>query len=256
MVLESRGSDAVIAIPTHVAALRQRLASRRFGMLFVNAGVKNADRETIADVPAGEFVRVIVTNALSSTRVTEALQQPVAPIGAIGVMSSGRRSGANHENGRVSPSVWTVADEERRTVPEPIAPAPPDWGETRIDATEAAGASMQADLAPGRGPVIVKRRNGITIARECHEGPGALVAADGVWFYALARPPTMSPSAAADDGDDPGITAGSIWFRQYPASANPAGRTSYPRAGCSRFRRCQRFDASWEDQDIARSGGS
>jgi len=43
-------------------------------MLFVNAGVKNDDRETIADVSTDEFVRVMVTNALSPMRVIEALR--------------------------------------------------------------------------------------------------------------------------------------------------------------------------------------
>ncbi len=51
-----------------VAALRARLASRKFDMLFVNAGVKNDDRETIADVSTDEFMRVMITNALSPMR--------------------------------------------------------------------------------------------------------------------------------------------------------------------------------------------
>ena len=46
-----------INYPDQVSALRTRLTSRRFGMLFVNAGVKNDDRETIADVSTDEFVR-------------------------------------------------------------------------------------------------------------------------------------------------------------------------------------------------------
>src|SRR5271169_6168930 len=39
-----------IAYPDQVAALKARLASSTFDLLFVNAGVKNRDRETIADV--------------------------------------------------------------------------------------------------------------------------------------------------------------------------------------------------------------
>src|SRR5271167_915800 len=39
-----------IIYPDQVAALRARLASRQFDLLFVNTGVKNDDRETIADV--------------------------------------------------------------------------------------------------------------------------------------------------------------------------------------------------------------
>jgi len=82
-----------------VAALRARLASRRFDMLFVSAGVKNDDRETIADVSTEAFVRVMVTNALSPMRVVEALQDLVAPDGTIGIMSSGQGSVANNERG-------------------------------------------------------------------------------------------------------------------------------------------------------------
>lgn len=83
-----------------VIALRTRLASRKFDMLFVNAGVKNDDRETIADVSTDEFVRVMVTNALSPMRVIEALQDVVLPDGTIGIMSSGQGSIANNENGQ------------------------------------------------------------------------------------------------------------------------------------------------------------
>jgi NAD(P)-dependent dehydrogenase (short-subunit alcohol dehydrogenase family) len=85
--------------PDQVAALRGRLGSRKFDMLFVNAGVKNDDKETIADVSTDEFVRVMVTNALSPMRVVEALQDVVLPAGAIAVMSSGQGSVANNLNG-------------------------------------------------------------------------------------------------------------------------------------------------------------
>jgi len=88
-----------IVHPDQVAALRARLASRKFDMLFVNAGVKNDDRETIADVSTDEFIRVMITNALSPMRVVEALQDLVLPSGTIGIMSSGQGSLANNENG-------------------------------------------------------------------------------------------------------------------------------------------------------------
>jgi len=88
-----------VVYPDQVAALRARLASRMFDMLFVNAGVKNDDRETIADVSTEEFVRVMVTNALSPMRVVETLQDLVLPTGTIGIMSSGLGSIANNENG-------------------------------------------------------------------------------------------------------------------------------------------------------------
>lgn len=88
-----------IVHPDQVAALRARLASRRFDMLFVNAGVKNDDRETIADVSTDEFIRVMVTNALSPLRAVETLQNLVTPNGTIGLMSSGVGSVANNETG-------------------------------------------------------------------------------------------------------------------------------------------------------------
>jgi len=82
-----------------VAALRGRLGSDRFGLLFVNAGVKNDDRETIADVSTEEFVRVMVTNALSPMRVIETFKDLVLPTGAIAIMSSGQGSVSNNEAG-------------------------------------------------------------------------------------------------------------------------------------------------------------
>src|SRR5208282_3407129 len=88
-----------ITYPSQVAALRARLASREFDLLFVNAGVKNDDRETIADVATDEFVRVMLTNALSPMRVIETLQDLVLPTGSIGVMSSGQGSVANNVSG-------------------------------------------------------------------------------------------------------------------------------------------------------------
>jgi NAD(P)-dependent dehydrogenase (short-subunit alcohol dehydrogenase family) len=89
-----------IVHPDQVAALRARLASRKFDMLFVNAGITTTDHETIAEVSTDEFVRVMITNALSPMRVIEVLQDVVLPDGTIGIMSSGRGSVANNENGQ------------------------------------------------------------------------------------------------------------------------------------------------------------
>lgn len=88
-----------ITDPEQVADLRARLAGRQLDVLFVNAGVKNDDRETIADVSTEEFVRVMVTNALSPMRVVETFQDLVRPNGTIGVMSSGQGSVTNNVNG-------------------------------------------------------------------------------------------------------------------------------------------------------------
>ena len=88
-----------INVPDEVVALRTRLQGRRLDFVMVNAGVKNDDRETITDVSTEEFVRVMVTNALSPMRVVEAFEDLVAPRGAIAIMSSGQGSVANNEAG-------------------------------------------------------------------------------------------------------------------------------------------------------------
>jgi NAD(P)-dependent dehydrogenase (short-subunit alcohol dehydrogenase family) len=86
-----------ITYPDQIAALRTRLASRKFDMLFVNAGV--GTREMVADISTDEFVRMMVTNALSPMRVVQSLQDLVLPTGTIGIMSSGQGSITNNENG-------------------------------------------------------------------------------------------------------------------------------------------------------------
>lgn len=88
-----------ITVPEQIAALRARLAERSFDMLFVSAGVTNNPDETIGEVTTEEFVRVMVTNALSPMRVVEALHDLVTPDGTIGVMSSGQGSVSNNTTG-------------------------------------------------------------------------------------------------------------------------------------------------------------
>jgi NAD(P)-dependent dehydrogenase (short-subunit alcohol dehydrogenase family) len=88
-----------IADPSQVTALRERLKRERFDLLLVNAGVKNDDGETIAEVSTEEFVRVMVTNALSPLRVVETFQDLVSSTGAIAIMSSGQGSVTNNETG-------------------------------------------------------------------------------------------------------------------------------------------------------------
>lgn len=86
-----------ITVPDEVRALRQRLGTRTFDLLFVNAGVGVA--ETVADVDTDEFVRVMVTNALSPMRVIETLGDVVPADGTIAIMSSGQGSVANNHGG-------------------------------------------------------------------------------------------------------------------------------------------------------------
>jgi NAD(P)-dependent dehydrogenase (short-subunit alcohol dehydrogenase family) len=88
-----------ICEPDQVAALRDRLSGRRFDMLFVNAGTTNNPMDTIGEVTTDEFVRVMITNALSPMRVIESLEHCVPATGLIGAMSSGQGSIANNETG-------------------------------------------------------------------------------------------------------------------------------------------------------------
>ena len=89
-----------ICEPDQIAALRTRLAGRMFDILFVNAGIANANpSETFGAISTAEFIRVMVTNALGPMRTIEALQDLVPANGLIGVMSSGQGSIANNTNG-------------------------------------------------------------------------------------------------------------------------------------------------------------
>jgi NAD(P)-dependent dehydrogenase (short-subunit alcohol dehydrogenase family) len=88
-----------ITEPDQIAALCDRLSGRSFDILFTNAGTANADDGTIAEVSTAEFVRVMVTNALSPMRVIEGLQDLVPANGLIGIMSSGQGSIGNNEKG-------------------------------------------------------------------------------------------------------------------------------------------------------------
>ena len=89
-----------ITKPDQIAALHERLSGRHFDVLFVNAGVANANpHESIAELSTEEFVRVLVTNALSPMRVIEGLQDLVPADGLIGIMSSGQGSIGNNEKG-------------------------------------------------------------------------------------------------------------------------------------------------------------
>ena len=83
-----------------IAALRNRLSGRALDVLFVNAGTTTHDEHVpIGEVTTEEFMRVMVTNALSPMRVVEALQDLVPAKGLIGAMSSGQGSIANNETG-------------------------------------------------------------------------------------------------------------------------------------------------------------
>lgn len=91
-----------ITRPEQISALRLRLVSRVFDVLFVNSGTVNANAaqgETIAQVSTEEFARVMNTNALGPMRAVECLGDLVRADGLIGVMSSGQGSVAGNTNG-------------------------------------------------------------------------------------------------------------------------------------------------------------
>lgn len=89
-----------ITEPDQITALHDRLSGRSFDILFHNAGIANANpRQSAAGISTEEFVRVMVTNALSPMRVIEGLQDIVSADGLIGVMSSGQGSISNNEKG-------------------------------------------------------------------------------------------------------------------------------------------------------------
>lgn len=89
-----------ITEPDQIAALHDRLAGRRFEMLFHNAGIADANpHQPAGEVSTEAFVRVLVTNALSPMRVIDGLHDLVPADGLIGVMSSGQGSISNNETG-------------------------------------------------------------------------------------------------------------------------------------------------------------
>jgi NAD(P)-dependent dehydrogenase (short-subunit alcohol dehydrogenase family) len=87
-----------VTAPEQIAELHGRLSGRRFEILFHNAGIANANpHQSAGTVSTEEFVRVLVTNALSPMRVIEGLHDLVPADGLIGVMSSGQGSISNNQ---------------------------------------------------------------------------------------------------------------------------------------------------------------
>ncbi|MDQ7979544.1 SDR family NAD(P)-dependent oxidoreductase [Paraburkholderia sp. SARCC-3016] len=84
-----------------IQSLYERLSSRTFDILFVNAGTTNPDpTQTIGEVSTEDFANLMIANALSPMRVVERLSDLVSPTGLIGVMSSGQGSIADNESGQ------------------------------------------------------------------------------------------------------------------------------------------------------------
>ena len=85
--------------PDEVDQLRARCRNRSFDLLFVNAGITNDPQEKIGEVSTEEFVRVMVTNALSPMRVVERMVEYVRQDGMVAVMSSELGSVADNTTG-------------------------------------------------------------------------------------------------------------------------------------------------------------
>jgi NAD(P)-dependent dehydrogenase (short-subunit alcohol dehydrogenase family) len=84
---------------TEIAALARQFATRRFDLLFVNAGVTNDTSITIGEATTEDFVRVMITNVLGPMRCVEAFAPLVRERGTIAVMSSGLGSVADNTTG-------------------------------------------------------------------------------------------------------------------------------------------------------------
>ena len=128
-----------ITDPGQIAALAQRLAGRALDLLFVNAGIASNVEQQIAEVPTEDFVRLMVTNALSPMRVLAALEGLVAPTGTIAIMSSGLGSIAENEQGAWAAYAASKAAlnmlmrgfaARRRRDPRPMIIMAPGWVRT------------------------------------------------------------------------------------------------------------------------------
>jgi NAD(P)-dependent dehydrogenase (short-subunit alcohol dehydrogenase family) len=155
-----------ICASDQIAALRDRLAGRMFDMLFVNAGVTNNPQETIAEVATEEFIRVMVTNALSPMRVVESLEANVATGGLIGVMSSGQGSVANNETGQrevyrgskaaLNMFMRSFAARQAATA-RPMVLMAPGWVRTEMGGQD--GRLSIAESVPGVVEVLLSQRD-------------------------------------------------------------------------------------------------
>jgi NAD(P)-dependent dehydrogenase (short-subunit alcohol dehydrogenase family) len=90
---------ADVTSPDDVESLRDRLATRRFDLLFHNAGAASGPHDASTATSTEDFIRVMVTNALSPMRVIDTLKDLVTPDGTIAIMSSGQGSITNNERG-------------------------------------------------------------------------------------------------------------------------------------------------------------
>jgi NAD(P)-dependent dehydrogenase (short-subunit alcohol dehydrogenase family) len=83
-----------------VRALGRRLASQRFDLLFLNAGIMAGRGVALADVPDADIERIVMTNAINPIRTADVLLPLVATGGTVAFMSSILGSIASNDDGR------------------------------------------------------------------------------------------------------------------------------------------------------------
>jgi NAD(P)-dependent dehydrogenase (short-subunit alcohol dehydrogenase family) len=151
-----------------INALRERLSGRSIDILFVNAGTSAEDAnglQRIGGISTDEFVRVMITNALSPMRVIEALQDLVPSDGLIGAMSSGQGSISANENGSrelyrgskaaLNMFMRSFAARERSS-PRPMLLLAPGWIRTDLGGPDAPIGIEEA--VPGLVDVLISKR--------------------------------------------------------------------------------------------------
>ena len=151
-----------------IDSLAARLTRTRLDLLFVNAGITDAD-EPVGRVSTEVFSRIMVTNALGPMRIVETIGPLVDPQGVIGVMSSrqgsiGFNTRGGHEVYRASKSALNQLMRSyaaRGDDPRTLLLLHPGWVKTELGGD---GAQLTVDESAA----------GVVQVLEQHAGDGGL----------------------------------------------------------------------------------
>jgi NAD(P)-dependent dehydrogenase (short-subunit alcohol dehydrogenase family) len=158
-----------ITKPDQVSALRDRLDGTTLDLLFVNAGITDADKP-VGEVATDVFTDVMVTNALSPLRVVEGLGPLVAPDGTIAVMSS--RQGSISFNTRGGHEVYRASKSALNQLMRSYAARHADDPRTLLLMHPG---WVQTDLGgPGAQLTVEESAHGVADVLERHAGDGGL----------------------------------------------------------------------------------